>query len=100
MTYVFADEDTWIKEYEKLTGSREYYVYRSKTNKPASYAVVIYDLPLEVQDTKNRSIEYGAIRPDTVKVRFDRMVTKTLPINLEMSGVTIPEGYLMDEEHV
>ena len=48
VTYVFADEDTWIKEYEKLTGSREYYVYRNKTNKSASYAVVIYDLPLEV----------------------------------------------------
>jgi len=59
-----------------------------------------YDLPLEVQDTKNRSIEYGAVRPDTVKVRFDRMITRTLPIKLEMSGVTIPDGYLMDEEHV
>ena len=59
-----------------------------------------YDLPLEVQDSKNRSIEYGAVRPDTVKVRFDRMTTKKLPIKLEMSGVTIPDGYLMDEEHV
>ncbi len=59
-----------------------------------------YDLALEVVDAKNRDIEIKGTTPEIITLRFDREVTKTLPINLELTGVDIPEGYVMDEESV
>ena len=59
-----------------------------------------YDLALEVVDSKNRNVEIKGTTPETISLRFDRMVTKTLPINLELIGIDIPEGYVMDEESI
>lgn len=59
-----------------------------------------YDLALEVVDSKNRDIEIKGTTPETISLRFDREVTKKLPINLELTGIDIPEGYVMDEESI
>jgi len=59
-----------------------------------------YDLALEVVDSKNRDVEIKGTTPETITLRFDRNVTKKLPINLELIGIDIPEGYVMDEESI
>jgi YbbR domain-containing protein len=59
-----------------------------------------YELALEVVDSKNRDVEIKGTTPETISLRFDRVITKTLPINLELTGIDIPDGYVMDEESV
>ena len=59
-----------------------------------------YDLALEVSDIRNRGIEIKGTFPETISMRFDREVTKRLPVNLNMLGVTIPDGFVMEEESV
>lgn len=47
-----------------------------------------------------KEFDIQSISPDTVTVQFDRMVTKTLPVQVDVSGVSFPEGYIMEEEYV
>ncbi len=59
-----------------------------------------YDLALEITDIRRRDVEIKGTVPDVISMRFDYRVTKTLPINLEIIGLDIPEGYLLDEEYI
>lgn len=59
-----------------------------------------YELALEVTDVRNRGIEIKGVVPETIKIRFDRQVTKKFPVHLKMSGINIPDGYMMEEEYL
>lgn len=59
-----------------------------------------YDLALEITDIRRRDVEIKGTVPDVISMRFDHRVTKTLPIHLEIVGLDIPEGYLLDEEYI
>lgn len=59
-----------------------------------------YDLALEITDIRNRGVEIKGTTPAAISMRFDHCVTKELPVQLDVSGLTIPEGYILDEEYI
>ena len=59
-----------------------------------------YNLWLEGFDYQLLGFEIVSLRPSTIEMRFDHMVTKKLNVELEISGLNIPDGYIMDEEYV
>ena len=63
-----------------------------KVDGPGSYSLSL--------SGENYGLEYLSISPNTIDVKFDVFSTKTLPVEVELSGLTIPEGYLGDEESV
>ncbi|MFV0498206.1 MAG: YbbR-like domain-containing protein [Candidatus Fimivivens sp.] len=59
-----------------------------------------YDLTLEITDTRHRDIEIKGTAPDVISMRFDHRAAKTLPVQAEISGLNIPDGYILDEEYI
>jgi len=63
-----------------------------------------YDLSLTLANQDKlrdeKGIELERFQPSTIKVRFDRMVTKTFEIQPEISGKVIPEGLMADQERI
>lgn len=59
-----------------------------------------YDLPLEITDTRHRDVEIKGTVPDVISMRFDHRVTKILPVQLDMTGLDISDGYILDEEYI
>lgn len=59
-----------------------------------------YDLPIEIVDSRNRDIEIKTSLPETISMRFDHQITRVLPVAFEPSGLSIPEGYLLDQERL
>ena len=59
-----------------------------------------YDLALEITDTRHRDIEIKGTVPDVISMRFDHRVTKILPVQLDITGLDIPDGYILDEEYI
>jgi len=59
-----------------------------------------YVLPLEVTDTLEKDLEIKSTQPETVTVRFDYRSEKTFEVELELDGIVIPEGYILDAEYV
>lgn len=57
-----------------------------------------YTLALEGADIKEKGFEIKNIVPETVSMRFDHMITRSMPINLELQGLEIPDEYLLDQE--
>lgn len=60
----------------------------------------VYDLALEITDIRNRGVEIKSSVPDVISMRFDHRITKILPVDIEITGLDIPEGYIMDEEYI
>lgn len=56
----------------------------------------IYDIKLEGIDTKKKGFNVLSIKPDTIRLKFDRLTTKVLPVELSSSAVTIPDGYYLE----
>lgn len=59
-----------------------------------------YTLALESIDLHGRGFSITQTTPETISLRFDRMVSKELEVDLELTGLTIPEGYILDQEYV
>jgi YbbR domain-containing protein len=60
----------------------------------------VYELRLDAYDANGLGFEILSIRTPTVQVRFDRMTTKKLALKLDMTGITVPDAYMMGEEYV
>jgi YbbR domain-containing protein len=59
-----------------------------------------YTLALDSIDLHGKGFEIRQTTPDTISLRFDHMITKELEVELELSGLSIPEGYILDQEYV
>lgn len=44
-----------------------------------------------------RDIKFPAINPSVIKVKVDRLITKTVPVEIICNGVTVPDGYLLEK---
>lgn len=60
----------------------------------------MYDLRLIGTDRNGKGFEVADISPAVIQVQFDRMVTKKLPVQVDISGVSFPEGYTLERETV
>jgi YbbR domain-containing protein len=59
-----------------------------------------YDVGLDISDSMGRNYEIKGSVPDTLTVRFDHKTEKTFEVELEMEGVEIPDGYILDTEYL
>ena len=59
-----------------------------------------YEVALDVSDYLGKGFEVKGALPETLTVRFDHLTEKTIEIELEMEGVEIPEGYVLDTEYL
>ena len=59
-----------------------------------------FNLILEGYDINNKGIVIKDITPDYITMRFDHFVEETLPIELVLEGLNIPEGYILNQEIV
>lgn len=62
----------------------------------------VYDLPLDVKSgRKGEDIEILQINPSSVRVKFDRLQSKTLPIEVQINGLAVPnEDYIVEKETI
>ncbi len=59
-----------------------------------------YDLPLDWVNTSGKEYSVVDISPKTIRVRFDRFSTKKYAIEGVLEGVSIPEGYVMENSYI
>lgn len=59
-----------------------------------------YTIRLSASDRLGRGFDVTGVHPREVQVRFDRTVTKTLPVTVDLSGLTYPDGYVIGDEYV
>ncbi len=58
-----------------------------------------YELQLEA-DVKNqlyKDIEIAAIKPSVVKIKVDKVITKSIPVEVICNGVTVQDGYVLEK---
>ncbi len=60
----------------------------------------VIDLPLEVVNASGEEFEITSFKPSTITVKFDRLQTRTLPIEVDINGLSVPEGYMVEKESV
>lgn len=60
----------------------------------------VVDLPLEVVNISGEDFEITSFKPTSITVKFDRLMTKTLPIEVDINGLSVPEGYVVEKESV
>lgn len=61
-----------------------------------------YDLEVQVSK-KYQNTDYNIIQPTSpiiVSVRFDKYVTKKMPLSIDLSSVTVPSGYIMGKHYI
>jgi len=57
-----------------------------------------YELELMPQNTSGKDFEVLSISPSIMRVKFDRLVDKTIKVEYDLTGdYTIPEGYLRED---
>lgn len=59
-----------------------------------------FDIALEGYDLHNKGIVVKGTDPSKVSMRFDHVTEKVLPVKLELSGLNIPEGYILSQEYI
>jgi len=59
-----------------------------------------YEIALDVTDYVGKSFEVKGVIPETLTVRFDRYTEKLFEIDLDMIGLEIPDGYILDAEYL
>jgi len=59
-----------------------------------------YEITFETSDRLGRDFEIKNTSPEALTVRFDHRTDKTLPVELVLDGVVIPEGYILDAEYI
>ena len=55
------------------------------------------EVKAEVKNQVYKDIKFTAIKPSVVKVKIDKVVTKTIPIEIVCNGVTVEEGYITEK---
>lgn len=56
-----------------------------------------YELAVEanVKNKLYKDIEFSAITPSVVKVKVDKIITKSIPLEVICNGATVPEDYIL-----
>ena len=54
-----------------------------------------YNLPLEIESLSDKEFEVTKIDPPIVSVAFDKIITKEISVNSEISGINAAEGFIM-----
>lgn len=49
-----------------------------------------------VNPSSTKEFKIDSINPKIISVKFGRLITKTFPVTVNVSGLTIPEGYTMN----
>lgn len=57
-----------------------------------------YDLPLTYRNISNKDFTITRQSPETIRVNFDRLLTRTIPIEADINGLTYPEDCLVEQE--
>lgn len=58
-----------------------------------------YELPVEVVSTAYSNIQIVSKYPSKIQVKFDKIVTKTFPVQADVTGVEIADGYLTEASY-
>lgn len=59
-----------------------------------------YEIALDVTDYVGKAFEVNGVIPETLNVRFDRYVEKPFKIDLDIVGLEIPDGFILDAEYL
>lgn len=59
-----------------------------------------YEIALDVSDYLSKGFEIKGTYPETLTVRFDHRMEKTIEVELDLNGVEIPDGYILDTEYL
>lgn len=59
-----------------------------------------YEVPLVVNDNGTRSYTVTSISPSTVTLTFEERSTKLLPIQIDITGLSIPQEYVAPEDEI
>lgn len=59
-----------------------------------------YEVPLVVNDNGTRSYTVTSISPSTVTLTFEERITKLLPIQIDITGLSIPQDYVAPEDEI
>ena len=62
---------------------------------PGTYAV-----SFDATMLRNQGIEVNGTIPESIAMRVDRVIDQTFNVELELPGLVIAEGYIMDQEYV
>ena len=57
-----------------------------------------YELPIIGKNVSGTDMEIVEIIPSTLNVKFDKLVSKTFEIDLDISAVDIADGFVMEDE--
>lgn len=61
-----------------------------------------YDLEVQVSK-KYKNTDYDIVQPNSpmmVSVRFDKLVTKKMPLSVDLSSTTAPYGFIMEKHYI
>jgi len=59
-----------------------------------------YEIALDVTDYVGKAFEVKGVIPETLTVRFDRYVDRLFEIDLDLIGLEIPDGFILDAEYL
>ena len=59
-----------------------------------------FDLKLNYRNISNKDFIITRQSPETIRVKFDRLMTRTFPIEADINGLTYPEDCLVEKEIV
>ena len=59
-----------------------------------------YELALDKEDRYGKGFEITGTVPETVSIRFDRMVEKTMTVELDLLELEVPDEYVLYHEYV
>lgn len=57
-----------------------------------------FDLKLSYRNVSNKDFIITRQSPETIRVKFDRLMTRTFPIEADINGLTYPEDCLVEKE--
>ncbi len=58
------------------------------------------EVPLTAVNNTNQEFDIVSVVPATVSVKFDRMLTKSLPVTANISGLTVDDDFVVESESV
>ncbi len=57
-----------------------------------------YEVLLEAPDYRHLGYDVASIEPSSVEIRFDRLMTNTIPVTGVITDVTIADGFVLNKE--
>jgi len=58
------------------------------------------DIPLTAVNNSGKDFSIVSVSPSVVTVKFDRLLTRTLPVTANINGLTVAEDYVVETETV